>query len=445
MLSLPHLLAQTTPPAEPATESVTESVTNTVGGAAQETAGMFTDLWGGITGSMGPQLGEFLPKLIGAIVLLVVGYIIARIIRWIVTKVINKTGVGDKLAPLMGAETANLDGTVTRTSTGSADVGSGFGIGAFWIVMMFVAIACLKALGLDSVSAPLNDLLTKFFAFIPQIIGAAAVAAVAFLIATIAKIGVQKGLTIGKVDSRLNLAPGTLSNSLPLAAFAFLMLLALPAIFGALDMKELSEPIQSMVDQILAFLPNLLGASVILGIFYLIAKLAGTLVTSLLGGTGFNKIPQHLGLTSEISTMKTPPSQLAGTASMGVILLMGVSQAVKMLKLDVVSNVLNEAFEFAVPVVIGIVILAVGLWLANMARTAVTASKNGSESTGKMVFTGVMVLTGIIALKRMGLAGELVDLGFGLALGGVALALALAFGLGGRDAAAKYLDKKVRV
>ena len=443
MLSLPLLLAQTTPPAEPATESVTESVTSTVGGAAQETAGMFTDLWGGITGSMGPQLGEFLPKLIGAIVLLIVGYIIARIIRWIVTKVINKTGVGEKLAPLMGSETANLDGTVTRA--GSADVGSGFGIGAFWIVMMFVAIACLKALGLDSVSAPLNDLLTKFFAFIPQIIGAAAVAAVAFLIATIAKIGVHKGLTIGKVDSRLKLAPGTLSNSLPLAAFAFLMLLALPAIFGALKMKELSEPIQSMVDQILAFLPNLLGASVILGIFFLIAKLAGTLVTSLLGGTGFNKIPQHLGLTSDINTMKTPPSQLAGTASMGVILLMGVSQAVKMLKLDVVSEVLNEAFEFAVPVVIGIVILAVGLWLANMARTAVTAGKKGSEATGKMVFTGVMVLTGIIALKRMGLAGELVDLGFGLALGGVALALALAFGLGGRDAAAKYLDKKVRV
>ena len=439
MLSLPLLLAQTTPPTGPATESVTESVSNTVGGAAQETAGMFTYLWGGITGSMGPQLGEFLPKLIGAIVLLVVGYVIARIIRWIITKVINKTGIGDRLAPLMRSGASNLDGT------GSTDIGSGFGIGAFWIVMMFVAIACLKALGLDSVSEPLNDLLTKFFAFIPQIIGAAAVGAVAFLIATIVKIGVHKGLVMGDVDKRLKLAPGTLSNSLPLAAFAFLMLLALPAIFGALDMKELSEPIQSMVDQILAFLPNLLGASVILGIFYLIAKLAGTLVTSLLGGTGFNKIPQHLGLTSDVSTMKTPPSQLAGTVSMGVILLMGISQAVKMLKLDVVSNVLNEAFEFAVPVIIGIVILAVGLWLANLARNAVTAGKKGSEATGKMVFTGVMVLTGIIALKRMGLAGELVDLGFGLALGGVALALALAFGLGGRDAAAKYLDKKVRV
>ena len=439
-LSLPLLLAQTLSPSDSPTNSQTESVTGavseTVGDAAQGTVGMFTDLWSGITGSMGPQLGEFLPKLIGAIVILVVGYIIARIIRWIITNVINKTGVGDKLGPLLGS--------TAGSGSGSADVGSGFGIGAFWITMMFVAIACLKALGLDSVSQPLNDLLTQFFAFVPKLIGAAAVGAVAFLIATIAKIGVQKGLVIGDVDNRLRLAPGTLTNSLPLAAFSFLMLLALPAIFGALEMKELSEPIQGMVDQILGFLPSLLSASIILGIFFLIAKLASTLVTSLLRPTGFNKIPQHLGLMSDTSMMKTQPTELAGTATMGVILLMGVSQAVKMLKLDVVSNVFDEAFEFAVPVVIGIVILGVGLWLANLARNAVQAGKPGSESTGNMVFMGVMVLTGIIALKRMGLAGELVDLGFGLALGGVALALALAFGLGGRTAAAKYLEQRMK-
>ena len=437
-LSLPLLLAQTLSPSDSPTNSQTESVTGavseTVGDAAQGTVGMFTDLWSGITGSMGPQLGEFLPKLIGAIVILVVGYIIARIIRWIITNVINKTGVGDKLGPLLGS----------TAGSGSNDVGSGFGIGAFWITMMFVAIACLKALGLDSVSQPLNDLLTQFFAFVPKIIGAAAVGAVAFLIATIAKIGVHKGLVIGDVDNRLRLAPGTLTNSLPLAAFSFLMLLALPAIFGALEMKELSEPIQGMVDQILGFLPSLLSASIILGIFFLIAKLASTLVTSLLRPTGFNKIPQHLGLMSDTSMMKTQPTELAGTATMGVILLMGVSQAVKMLKLDVVSNVFDEAFEFAVPVVIGIVILGVGLWLANLARNAVQAGKPGNESTGNMVFMGVMVLTGIIALKRMGLAGELVDLGFGLALGGVALALALAFGLGGRTAAAKYLEQRMK-
>jgi len=315
------------------------TVAGTVSDATENTVGMFTDLWSGISGSMGPQLGEFLPKLIGAIVLLVVGYIIAKIIGWIVSKVINKTGVGNKLAPYLNSP---------GTASGSTDVGSGFGVGAFWIVMMFVAIACLKALGLDSVSEPLGDLLKNFFAFVPKLVGAAAMAAVAFLVATIAKIGVGKGLAIGDVDNRLKLAPGTLTNTLPMAAFAFLMLMALPAIFGALEMNELSEPIQGMVNDILGFLPNLLSASVILGIFFLIAKLASTLVGNLLGPTGFNKIPQHLGF-ADASSLPMPPSEMAAKGSMGVILMMGVSQAVKMLKLDVVSNVFNEAFEFAVP------------------------------------------------------------------------------------------------
>ena len=443
-LSLPLLFCQADPAIESTTESVTGAVADTVGGAAStageaasDTVGMFSDLWGGVSGSMGPQLGEFLPKLLGALVLLICGYIVARIIRWIVTNVINRTGVGEKLGPYLAGST---DGD--SVSTGSSDVGSGFGIGAFWITMMFVAIACLNALGLDSVSEPLGDLLTNFFAFVPRLIGAAAVGAVAFLIATIAKVGIHRGLSIADVDNRLKLSPGTLTNSLPLAAFCFIVLMALPAVFGALEISELSEPIQGMVDDILGFLPNLLSASIILGVFFLIAKLASTLVGNLLGGTGFNKIPQHLGLVSDNNSLATKPSDMAAKASMGVILLMGVSQAVKMLKLDVVSNVFNEAFEFAVPVVIGVVILAVGLWLANLARTAVTAGKNGSESTGNMVFMGVMVLSGIIALKRMGLAGELVDLGFGLALGGVALALALSFGLGGRQAAAKFLEQR---
>ena len=189
----------------------------------------------------------------------------------------------------------------------------------------------------------------------------------------------------------------------------------------------------------------MLSAAIILGIFFLIAKLCSTLVTNLLSGTGFNKIPQHLGLVSENTKLKANPSELAGKASMGVILLMGISQAVKMLNLEIVSTFFKEAADFAVPVVIGVVILGIGLWLANMARNAIKGSNMANaDYVSGIAFAGVMVLTGVIALKRMGLAGEIVDLGFGLALGGVALALALSFGLGGREAAAKFLEQRMK-
>jgi hypothetical protein len=383
---------------------------------------------------MGDQFGEFIPKLLGAIAILVIGYIIARIIAWIVAKVINRTGVGDKLAGLVGS-------TSTKGRK-KGSVGAGFGSGAFWIVMLFVAIACLKALGLESVSEPLGAMLNQFFEAVPNIIKAAIIGGVGFLIATIAKMGVHKGLSLGEVDSRLKLAPGTLSNSLPLAAFGLIMLLILPAVFAALKMPELSGPIQGIVDSILGFVPKLFSAGIILAVFFLIAKLASTLLTNFLNGTGFNKIPQHLGLADNPNVN---PSELAGKASMFVILLTGVTQAVKLLDLEVVSNLFAQVGSFAGPVITGVVILAAGLWLANLARNAVKASSMAnSESVAGMAFTGVMVMTSVIALKQMQIGGEIIDLGVGLALGGVALALGLAFGLGGRDAAARFLDKRVK-
>ena len=414
-----------------------DSVSNVVGGAGSTAANAASDtlsMFSEIGASMWPQFGEFIPNLLGAIVILVVGYIIARIIAWIVSKVINKTGVGNKLAGMLGNAPAK--------GKKKDSVGAGFGSGAFWIVMMFVAIACLKALGLESVSTPLGAMLNQFFEAVPNIIKAAVIGGVGFLIATIVKMGVSKGLTISQVDSRLKLAPGTLSNSLPLAAFGLIMLLILPAVFAALKMPELSGPIQGLVDSVLGFVPKLFSAGIILAVFFLIAKLASTLLTSFLSGTGFNKIPQHLGLST---SPDVNPSELAGKASMFLILLTGVTQAVDLLELEVVSNLFAQVGAFVGPVLTGVVILAAGLWLANLARNAVKASSMANaDSVSAMTFTGVMVMTSVIALKQMQIGGDIVDLGVGLALGGVALALGLAFGLGGRDAAAKFLDKRVR-
>lgn len=104
--------------------------------------------------------------------------------------------------------------------------------------MMFVAIACLKALDLDSVSEPMTGLLNKFFAFIPNAFGAGILFAVAWLIATVAKVGSMSALEAADVDARLKLQPGTLTNSLPMAAFSLILLLFLP---GVLEHSELNR------------------------------------------------------------------------------------------------------------------------------------------------------------------------------------------------------------
>jgi len=391
------------------------------------------NFFGGITESMAPMLGEFLPKLIGALVFLVVGYIIARIVKAIVTAVIGKTGVGDKLAPYLGSST-----------TGGGDgLASGLGTGAFWIVMMFVGIGVLQALDLDSVSEPLTGLLNDFSAFVPNIIGAAVLFGVAFLVATVVKIGSGKALQAADVDTRLKLEPGTLTNTLPLAGFSFILLFFLPGVLDALGIESLSAPVKDLVAKIMAFLPTLLSAGILLAIFLFVAKLASTLISSLLTGVGFNDMPQKMGLN--VSNLSMSPSDIAGKVAFTVIGLMGAIQAVDILQLETLSSFVKETGAFVIPIVIGCAILGVGLWLANMAKKMIKGSNMAnSEMMANVAFGAIMVLTGVISLKKMGLAGSIVDLGFGLALGGMALALALAFGLGGRDAAAKFLDKRVK-
>ena len=413
-------------------DDVATSAGNGVAGAASGIGNFFT----GITDSMAPMLGESVPKLLGALVILVVGFILAKIIKWIVGAVVKKTGVGNKVAPYLGGSAAR---------GGGDGLAKGLGTGAFWITMMFVAIACLNALELDSVSEPLTGLLNKAFAFIPNIFGAAIMFAVAWLIATIAKVGSASALEAGDVDNRLKLQPGTLTNSLPLAAFSFILLFFLPGVLGALGIDSLTGPVTALVEQIMSFLPKLIGAGLLLTIFLFVAKLAGTLVTNLLSGTGFNQMPQKMGLVTSTSAMSTPPSDLAGKAAFGVIGLIGASQAVSLLELETLDTFVREAWGFTMPIVIGCAILAVGLWLGNMAKKAILASNMENSATmSNVAFGAIMVVTGVIALKRMDLAGETVDLALGLALGGAALAAALAFGLGGRDAAGRYLAKKVK-
>ena len=387
----------------------------------------------GITDSMAPMLGEFLPKIIGALVILVIGYIIARVIKAIVTAVIDKTGAGDKLSPYLGSS----------TSGGSAGLGSGLGTGAFWIVMMFVGIAVLQALDLDSVSEPLTGLLNDFSAFVPNIIGAAVLFGVSYLVATVVKIGSGKALQAADVDTRLKLEPGTLTNTLPMAGFSFILLFFLPGVLDALGIDSLSEPVKTMVAKIMDFVPTLFTAGIVLAIFLFIANLASTLISSLLTGVGFNDMPQKMGLNT--SNLSMTPSDIAGKVALTVIGLIGAIQAVDILELETLSSFVKEAGGFVIPIVIGCAILGVGLWLGNMAKKMIKGSgMANSDMMANVAFGAIMVLTGVIALKRMNLAGEMVDLGFGLALGGMALALALAFGLGGRDAAAKFLDKRVK-
>ena len=106
------------------------------------------------------------------------------------------------------------------------------------------------------------------------------------------------------------------------------------------------------------------------------------------------------------------------------------------------SALLSNFVGFAGQVILGLVVFGVGLFLANVAAETVRSSSAKQASLfAAAARISIIVLAGAIALRQMGLANEIIELAFGLLLGSIAVAVALAFGLGGRDIAARQIEQ----
>jgi hypothetical protein len=106
-----------------------------------------------------------------------------------------------------------------------------------------------------------------------------------------------------------------------------------------------------------------------------------------------------------------------------------------------VRNVVTMFIQFGADVLLGGAILAIGFWLANLAHRAIDksagASSSGLAGIARLAILGLVIAMG---LRAMGIANDIVNLAFGLTLGAVAIAVALSFGLGGREAAGKQME-----
>jgi hypothetical protein len=122
--------------------------------------------------------------------------------------------------------------------------------------------------------------------------------------------------------------------------------------------------------------------------------------------------------------------------------LFAVVEAANRLGFTQVRDVVTLFIEFGGHVLMGAVILVIGYWLADLARRVIQrAESDHSVLFARIAQFAILGLVFAMGLRAMGIANEIVQLAFGLVLGAIAVAVALAFGLGGRAAAAKLLDR----
>ena len=474
------------------------------------------------------SIGAYVPNLIGALAILIIGVIIALIISAIVRGVLQRTKLDNKIASWRkkGEEEP------------SQDVARGIGKGVFWLIMILVLIAFFQALRLTLVTDPLNRLLSQIFTFLPQLIGAAILLLVAWIIASLLRLIVTRVMSAARLDERIGgkidaekEKPLQLTKTMGDVVYWLIFLLFLPAVLGTLNLEGLLDPVQRMLDKFLGFLPNILAAAVIgvvgwfvarivrqivtsllaaagsdrlsnrigiaslsklvglivyililipvlvaalnaLGldaitqpassmlnlileampaifaasmvvvIAYIVGKIVAGFITELLTGIGFNNILARLGIGKEVAEGKRTPSEIAGFLLITAIMLFAVFEASNLLGFEALSNLMAELTVLSGHILLGLVIFSIGLYLANVASKAIQSSASAQASLVSIVArVAILVLAGSIAIRYMGLANEIVNLAFGLILGAIAIAVAIAFGIGGREVAARKLEE----
>lgn len=392
------------------------------------------------------QIFAFLPRLGAAAVLAVVGLLLANLSRAAVRRSNQLLRFEERvIAAESGGSGLLLSDTLANL--------------LYWLVLLFFLPLVLNALNLGSQLAPLANLLNDLLAALPRLIKAAAIGVVGWLIARSVSRIVTQLVAAGGGD-RLGEGLGLpaaggqgLSRLLGTITYVLLLIPTATAALEALAIAAISEPATAMLNTVLGSLPRIATAVVIVLASVLIGRFVAQLVQQILEGLGFDRLPSLLGFEAASRALEARsagdsahapaqrhPSRLAGVVVMVGIILFALVAATDVLGLPALTTVVTRLLALSGQIVAGLVVFAVGLYLANLAAGLVRSS--GGPQGGllaQIARVAILSFSGALALQQIGVAPSIVNLAFGLLLGSIAVAAALAFGLGGREAAAEQL------
>lgn len=365
------------------------------------------------------QVMLYLPRIVTAGLLALVAWLLATVLRAGVNRLTAAGGWDEKLS----------------ASAGVKPLSSVLGDVVYWLVLLLFLPAIVGALKIEGLMVPLTRLTEQLLAALPNIFAAVVIGVVGWLIAKVLSGLVTNLLTAAGVDkfsNRENLTEGIrLSQLGGTLVFILVIVPSLIAALDALKIRAISEPASNMLDTVLAAIPNLLAAAVILLLAWFIGRFVSGLVGKLLENLGFDRLPERLGLDLASSL-----SALVGKVVLFFIMLFATVEAAHRLGFTGVRDLLETFIAFGSGIVLGGVILVVGYWLAELAAKAIQrANPEGKTGLSRIARIAILGLVLAMGLRAMGIADDIVNLAFGLVLGAVAVATALAFGLGGREAA----------
>ena len=210
-----------------------------------------------------------------------------------------------------------------------------------------------------------------------------------------------------------------------------------------LVLADISDSVQQGADEIGNWVPNLIGALVILIVGYFVAKLIGRLVHRVLARAGTDRVLTEGQGGSWVQKVTDSPSRLLGKIAYWVVFLGAISLAVSVLGIESLENFVAAIYSYLPNVLAALAIFVVASAIA--AGVAKLATRlMGDTSLGKIIATVapllVMTIATFMILDQLQIASTIVTITYAGLIGGIALGAALAFGLGGRDVAGRMLE-----
>jgi hypothetical protein len=382
--------------------------------------------------TMGATLGDsaarWAPSALAALMLVLATAAAA----WLVKRLVQRAGDSAGLEKRLLAP--GLSATLARVAAA--------------VVWLLGLPAILSALGLQALLVPVQAMLTKLLGFLPNLVGAAVILAIGVLIAGIVRqivTGLLRAVGSEKLAAKLGL--GTSLGDAGLAGIAgtvVFVLILLPTVAAALQplqLDALTVPVTRLVDNVMQLIPRLIVGALVVAIGALVGRALAALASGLLRSAGFDGLPAQLGWPSRVAGGRSA-SELAGQLLFAAVVFVCVVQACEIVGVSVLTNAVAQLGTALLHVATGAVLLVAGLWLAARAAAAVRASNvQHAGVLALLARTAVLVFAAALAMRQMGLPAEIVSIAFGSLCAALAIAFALAVGLGGRSVAERLLQR----
>lgn len=403
------------------------------------------------------------PRVLGAVLILVAAWFIGKAVKWALARAVDR---------IPGASKANLSENPKHT------VGASLGDVAFWLILLFGVVAALGVLNLGQVVTPLNALLTQVASFLPNVLGAALIFFIGFVVATLARRVTEAALQAANADrwldkAGLSRATGSTGVSAAVGTLVFVLVL-IPITIAALEqlgIESLTVPAVAVLSTVFDAIPRVLAAAIVLALGWFIGRWVAQVVERVLPATGFdrsvsgvmnlaaNRPAAEPATTAPYAGDVTPaaaaamggpapvhvpmtPSRVVGKLVMVAIVAFTAVEAARLLEFATLAATVEEILGLAGRVIVGGVIITAGVLIADVLARLIDKGTGGADRfASTLVRWATIALATAMGLRFMGIADDVVLLAFGLVLGAAAVAAALAFGLGGRSAAGQVAQR----